>query len=62
MSRLTITLNEARYRALGVELQRSDRCGAWVWQASGSALCHRQAAARYWHHRADADVGAGAVP
>jgi len=51
---------EARYRALGVELLRSDRCGAWVWQASGSTHCHRQAAARYWHHRAD--TGAGLVP
>jgi len=51
---------EARYRALGVELLRSDRCGAWVWQASGSAYCLRQSAARYWHHRADA--GSGGVP
>jgi len=51
---------EARYRALGVELHRSDRCGAWVWQDSGSTQCHRQAASRYWHHRAD--IGAGVVP
>ena len=48
---------EARYRALGVELHRSDRCGAWVWQASGSAHCLRQMAARYWHHRADTGAG-----
>ena len=51
---------EARYRALGVELQRSDRCGAWVWGADGASRCIRQSDARYWHHRADA--GMGAVP
>lgn len=44
----------ARYRALGVEVVRSDHCGAWVWQASGAAYCERAAAARYWHHRVDA--------
>ena len=47
----------ARFRALGVEVQRSDRCGAWVWDASGAARCEREAAARYWHHRADAGTG-----
>ncbi|HOM12234.1 MAG TPA: DNA internalization-related competence protein ComEC/Rec2 [Rubrivivax sp.] len=41
----------ARYRALGVELLRSDRCGAWTWQASGASHCERDAAARYWHDR-----------
>ena len=46
----------ARYQALGVELQRSDRCGAWIWEASGAAYCERDAAARYWHHRVDAGV------
>jgi competence protein ComEC len=50
----------ARYRALGVDVQRSDRCGAWTWDARGVASCQREAAARYWHHRADA--GPGAVP
>jgi competence protein ComEC len=49
----------ARYRALGVELLRSDACGAWVWDAQGAARCERQAAARYWHHRVDAGSGAG---
>jgi competence protein ComEC len=51
---------EARYRAMGVELLRSDRCGAWVWDAAGASHCLRQSASRYWHHRADA--GMGAVP
>ena len=51
---------ELRYRALGVELLRSDRCGAWVWSADGASRCVRQSDARYWHHRADA--GRGAVP
>jgi competence protein ComEC len=48
---------EARFRALGVELLRSDRCGAWVWDADGAAHCLRQSASRYWHHRADAGAG-----
>jgi competence protein ComEC len=42
---------EDRYRALGVELLRSDRCGAWTWTGEGSTRCEREAAARYWHHR-----------
>jgi competence protein ComEC len=50
----------ARYRSLGVELQRSDACGAWVWDARGVARCQREVAARYWHHRVNA--GPGAVP
>jgi competence protein ComEC len=50
----------ARYRALGVELQRSDACGAWVWDARGVARCEREVAARCWHHRVNA--GPGAVP
>ena len=42
---------EARYRAFGIELLRSDACGAWSWEVSGSTRCERDAAARYWHHR-----------
>ena len=49
---------QARYRALGVDLLRSDRCGAWIWDAAGATRCHRQSAARYWHHRAEASAGA----
>jgi competence protein ComEC len=42
---------QARYTARGVEVLRSDRCGAWTW-ASGAAggTCQRRAAPRYWHH------------
>lgn len=43
---------EARVHALGIELLRSDRCGAWTWDAQGASRCERQAAARYWHYRA----------
>jgi competence protein ComEC len=49
----------ARYRTLGVELQRSDACGAWVWDARGVARCQREVAARYWHHRVNAGPQAG---
>ncbi|MBN8511124.1 MAG: MBL fold metallo-hydrolase, partial [Burkholderiales bacterium] len=45
---------QARYEALGVELQRSDHCGAWTWTAEGSTRCEREAGARYWHHRPQA--------
>ena len=41
---------EARYRAAGVTLVRSDRCGAWTWQADGAMRCQRETARRYWHH------------
>jgi competence protein ComEC len=49
----------ARYRALGVELQRSDVCGAWSWDAQGVARCQRETGARYWHHRVNAGAQAG---
>jgi competence protein ComEC len=48
----------ARYRGFGIELLRSDACGAWVWDAAGVGRCERESAARYWHHRADAGTGA----
>lgn len=41
-----------RYAARGVELVRSDRCGAWQWrQGEGQMRCERAAEPRYWHHR-----------
>ena len=40
-----------RYRALGVEVVRSDLCGAWTSASDGSARCERFVSARYWHHR-----------
>ena len=39
-----------RYTERGIELVRTDRCGAWTLHADGSASCQRQSAARYWHH------------
>ena len=43
----------ARYRARGITVVRSDRCGAWVWSeaADEAAVCTRDARRRYWHHR-----------
>ncbi len=46
---------QARYRAFGVELLRSDGCGAFSRDAAGATRCEREAAARYWHHRAAAE-------
>jgi len=42
-----------RYRERGIVLRASPACGAWRWQAGGSAegVCQRDAARRYWHHR-----------
>lgn len=39
---------ELRYRARGIALVRSDRCGAWTWR-DGAAQCSRDARRRYWH-------------
>jgi competence protein ComEC len=41
----------ARYTARGVEVLRSDRCGAWTWApGGGGSSCQRRVAPRYWHH------------
>ena len=40
----------ARYEAQGVQVVRSDRCGAWTLAADGSASCERQRRPRYWQH------------
>ncbi|MFO1220889.1 MAG: DNA internalization-related competence protein ComEC/Rec2 [Burkholderiaceae bacterium] len=51
----------ARYDARGIDVVRSDRCGAWIW-AQGQAACTRELRRRYWHWgstQAGADV---AVP
>jgi len=46
-----------RYTARGIEVVRSDACGAWTLpgaaeaaQAAPPAVCERRAARRYWHH------------
>ena len=49
----------ARYEARGIQVVRSDRCGAWVWQEGrigqigqiAQAVCTRDQRRRYWHHR-----------
>ncbi|HSW25548.1 MAG TPA: DNA internalization-related competence protein ComEC/Rec2, partial [Burkholderiaceae bacterium] len=46
----------ARYRARGIMLVRSDRCGAWSWN-DGAFRCARETRRRYWHW---ADVASGA--
>ena len=38
----------ARYTAQGIEIVRSDRCGAWLWH-DGAAACTRDVRRRYWH-------------
>jgi len=38
----------ARYRAHGIMLVRSDRCGAWTW-ADAAIQCARDSRRRYWH-------------
>ena len=45
----------ARYAARGIEIVRSDACGAWTLPAAAAdggegAVCERLAARRYWHH------------
>jgi competence protein ComEC len=44
----------ARYERRGVEVIRSDRCGAWTLSALGAGSCERQRSRRYWHHPAAA--------
>jgi competence protein ComEC len=38
----------ARYRAQGIEVVRTDQCGAWWWDDAG-ARCTRDVRRRYWH-------------
>jgi competence protein ComEC len=40
----------ARYAARGIEVVRSDRCGAWTLPPQGPGFCQREVARRYWHH------------
>ena len=41
----------ARYAERGIDVVRSDRCGAWTLACGGAAVCEREVARRYWHHR-----------
>ena len=38
----------ARYAQRGIEVVRTDDCGAWLWQ-DGRASCTRDVRRRYWH-------------
>jgi len=38
----------ARYQDFGINVVRSDQCGAWVWH-DGAAACTRDVRRRYWH-------------
>ena len=42
----------ARYRAQGIALVESTRCGAATWRSDtpGQVQCERERARRYWHH------------
>ena len=58
----------ARYADQGIEIVRSDRCGAWLWH-DGAAACTRDVRRRYWHWSAPvggaivaSQVGSGANP
>jgi len=42
----------SRYRARGIEMVRSDRCGAWIWR-DGTGTCTRDVQRRYWHWSAN---------
>jgi competence protein ComEC len=48
-----------RYRTRGVELVRTDRCGAWSLPAEATrGTCERQTFRRYWHHPASPPAAA----
>jgi competence protein ComEC len=40
----------ARYAERGIEIVRSDQCGAWTLQPGQAPVCERSRARRYWHH------------
>ena len=40
----------ARYAERGINVVRSDACGAYTRTADGAAHCERQVSRRYWHH------------
>jgi competence protein ComEC len=38
----------ARYAERGIDVVRTDQCGAWLWH-DGAAHCTRDVRRRYWH-------------
>jgi competence protein ComEC len=49
-----------RYSNRGIEVVRSDHCGAWLWHA-GAAACTRDVRRRYWHWAAPVSGAEGGV-
>jgi competence protein ComEC len=47
-----------RYRERGIATVASPACGAWRWTGveAGQGVCQRDAAGRYWHHRASPEA------
>jgi competence protein ComEC len=41
---------EQRLLGRGIQVLRSDRCGAWSRYSDGSHACERESRRRYWHH------------
>jgi competence protein ComEC len=58
----------ARWQGAGVQVLRTDSCGAFSWSSNPAAgghkpsLCQRQTAQRYWHHGPAAQAVAPQVP
>ena len=48
----------ARYRERGIEMVRTDHCGAWEWRIDG-AVCTRAVRRRYWQWTAPAAAATG---
>ena len=51
----------ARYTDRGINVVRSDQCGAWQWQ-DGASRCTRQVRRRYWHWAAPVGGAIVATP
>jgi DNA internalization-related competence protein ComEC/Rec2 len=51
----------ARYAAHGIAVVRTDRCGAWTWQAD-EAHCTRTVRRRYWHWQDASPPPVGQTP
>ncbi len=52
---------EQRLRDRGVQVLRSDGCGAWTWRGGDEVACEREVRRRYWHHVVAAGASADVV-
>jgi competence protein ComEC len=50
-----------RYTNRGIEVVRSDQCGAWLWH-DGAGVCTREVRRRYWHWTAPEGGAIVAIP